>query len=326
MLRRGLDLLSQVSRFHERTANQVVAFNFGNFIFVNYGVFASIGVLASTALFYVRAFEFNVEPYQINHIILGTMFCNVIGSRTLFLMSDFKLMIQNPINAIRTIGFSFYGGFIFGIVFLFIFTRIYQISFFLILDIIALALPLGYAIGRVGCLTYGCCHGKETNTKLGVVINNAQSKAVRVSNIKIGTSLFPTQTLSMFLSLAIFLLLNILAQNPLIRTGYITSLYLVWYGLTRFLLEFVRYQSFLIRKLSLAQWFSMFFFLLGIALMIHVLKTQANPTLLHLCQRENLIWFTRAFRSLITNGHMIVLTSLAVFLALSMHYKEIGRW
>lgn len=109
-------------------------------------------------------------------------------------------------------------------------------------------LPLGHAVGRMGCLFAGCCHGLEYSGPLAV-------KSLLISAEK---TYFPIQAVEALLNLAIFIFLLHYAKNK--RPAYhILCVYLLTYSVLRFILEF--YRGDLIRGgfliFSTAQWISM---------------------------------------------------------------------
>jgi len=57
----------------------------------------------------------------------------------------------------------FYGGLIGGTIALILYCRYFKMSITRITDIFAPALPVGHAIGRIGCLLAGCCYGIEVS-------------------------------------------------------------------------------------------------------------------------------------------------------------------
>ena len=102
------------------------------------------------------------------------------------------------------------------------------------------ALPLGQAIGRLGCLASGCCYGRETASWLGMNLPGADGVwAVR----------YPAQLVSSAADLAIFVALlatehhlggRARARAAWAFPGYLTVLYAGLYGAKRFLVEFIR--------------------------------------------------------------------------------------
>lgn len=107
-------------------------------------------------------------------------------------------------------------------------------------DLGGLPIPLGLAIGRLGCLAAGCCGGVVTESWLGLRLpDNLGTWAVR----------YPTQLLSAAADLSIFLVL--LGWERLFRdrgaagrsfpfNGFLFLLFLELYFIKRILIQFLR--------------------------------------------------------------------------------------
>ena len=106
-------------------------------------------------------------------------------------------------------------------------------------DGFALALPLGEAVGRVGCFFAGCCYGQPTRVPWAVWQHGAWRH--------------PTQLYSAAAALILFLALRRL-RDRLPREGDLFKLYLFCYAGTRFALEFFRDHGPREPFLSPAQW------------------------------------------------------------------------
>lgn len=123
---------------------------------------------------------------------------------------------------------------------------------------VAPALPLGHAIGRVGCFLTGCCYGRPTESGLGVVFSHP------VGGAPVGVKLLPVQLFESAADLVIFALLLLLLKKRRSRYDGL-AWYCVLYGLARFVLEFFRYDSIrgAILFLSTSQWLSLVLWLLA---------------------------------------------------------------
>ncbi|RMF81361.1 MAG: hypothetical protein D6739_09295 [Nitrospirae bacterium] len=103
------------------------------------------------------------------------------------------------------------------------------------LDALGGAAPLTQAIGRLGCLSAGCCYGRPTGSWLGMVLRDVHGVVARR---------YPTQLMASAADLGI-LAAVLLAERRLARRGrsvpgLLFALYLGLYGAKRFLLEFLR--------------------------------------------------------------------------------------
>ena len=103
------------------------------------------------------------EPLQVIFIIL--VVSALIGSRIFYLAEHGQLL--EPSEWVGTHGFTFYGGLIAAALAIvaYVMRRRLSVAY---LDAIALALPLGIAIGRIGDVINGEHYGPETTFFLGV--------------------------------------------------------------------------------------------------------------------------------------------------------------
>jgi phosphatidylglycerol---prolipoprotein diacylglyceryl transferase len=103
----------------------------------------------------------------------------------------------------------------------------------------ALALPAGEAVGRLGCWFKGCCGGAETSLPWAVPSH--------------GQLVHPSQLYAS--AAALLTLLALLALWPrLRRDSDLFQFYMIFFGVSRFVIEFTRSQDQLYWGLSAAQW------------------------------------------------------------------------
>jgi phosphatidylglycerol:prolipoprotein diacylglycerol transferase len=106
-------------------------------------------------------------------------------------------------------------------------------------DCFAFALPLGEAVGRVGCFLNGCCYGSQCTLPWAVYQH--------------GDWRHPAQIYSVIVCLSIFATLWCL-RLKCDRQGDLFRLYLLLWSVSRFSLEFVRERTDVHFGLSTAQW------------------------------------------------------------------------
>lgn len=128
-------------------------------------------------------------------------------------------------------GFVFYGGFLGAVLAGYIQARRHKLSFVKLSDYFAVALPIGHAIGRLGCLAAGCCYGSHTDLPWGIALAGDPSR-------------HPTQVYEALANAAIAF---VVARVGLSRTrdgrwkpGSAFLLYILLYATARFLIEFLR--------------------------------------------------------------------------------------
>ena len=194
------------------------------------------------------------------YIIIGI----IIGGRLGYvLFYNFKYYLENisEIFMIWNGGMSFHGGLI-GIIFAtFLFSKKHKIDTYIFLDLISLTAPIGIFFGRIANFINSELYGKETDVLWSV-------KFLAIDNIP----RHPSQIYeAAFEGLILFILLNyILKKNISNKPGVISSLFLIFYSLFRFLIEFFRVPDpqigYIIFNLSLGQLISVIFFTFGIYL------------------------------------------------------------
>ena len=103
-------------------------------------------------------------------------------------------------------------------------------------DFLITALPLGHALGRIGCFLAGCCYGKPTTLPWGVVFTNPDTLVpVQLQ----GVPLHPTQLYETACNLLLFFYLHKAYQKKH-TAGSILIRYIIGYSAIRFIIEFFR--------------------------------------------------------------------------------------
>ena len=159
----------------------------------------------------------------------------IIGGRTGYVIFyQFENFILNPIYLLYVWrgGMSFHGGLIGMTVAIFIFTNKKNISFFLLSDLVSLVAPIGLFFGRLANFINVELVGRVTDFPIAVIyplIDNLPRH--------------PSQLYEAFFEgiiLFVILLSIILRKNSKIIYGFLSSIFLVTYGIFRFFIEFLR--------------------------------------------------------------------------------------
>ncbi len=194
------------------------------------------------------------------YIIIGI----IIGGRLGYVIFyNIKYYFDNilEIFMIWNGGMSFHGGLIGVIVATFLFSKKHDINAYVFLDLISLVAPIGIFFGRIANFINSELYGKETDIFWSV-------KFIVVDNV----SRHPTQIYeAIFEGVIIFVLLNFVFKKKMTTNpGVISSLFLIFYSVFRFLIEFLRVPDpqigYLIFNLSMGQIISVLFLSFGIYL------------------------------------------------------------
>jgi len=106
-------------------------------------------------------------------------------------------------------------------------------------DLFAYALSAGEAVGRIGCYFNGCCYGKATTFPIVIYQHGAWRH--------------PTQLYSSATAAIIFLILLAMRKH-VAKDGDLFRVYLLCFGITRFLIEFLREGKPALWGLTAMQW------------------------------------------------------------------------
>jgi len=162
--------------------------------------------------------------------------CGLLGARVLYVLLNLDYFHQHPWEIVKVWegGLVFYGGFILAALVGTIFTRYRGYPISDVADCLAPGLALGQGIGRWGCFFAGCCYGKPTNLPWGVIFKDPASLA------PLGVRLHPVQLYESAGDILLAGLLWVLLLRRKETHGDVFWMYLLGYGLLRFVMEILR--------------------------------------------------------------------------------------
>ncbi len=229
-----------------------VLFKIGPITIYTYGVFVFLGVITTYWFSLKEAKKLRLDDNKFSSLFFWTVIWGFIGARLLYVVVEWKWFLEHPFNTLFSrSGFVFYGGIITGFVVFCILNRRYEWDFRRIADIVGGYIPLGHAIGRLGCFSYGCCYGKPTTSWVGILFPPSSPAGM------VGEPVIPTQLISSFFLFLIFIVLTLFKKHKRFD-GQIMLLYFILYGVFRFIIEFFRGDPRgFIGILSTSQWLSL---------------------------------------------------------------------
>ena len=219
-----------------------ILFHIGNFEIASYGLMTALAYVICSWYLYKRLGRIQLDKDTFWNIIFIAFVSALLGAKLLYLIvswpemgATFTQRLQNAVRDFRY-GFVFFGGAIAAIGALMIYLKKKGLPILKIADFYIVALPLGHAIGRIGCFLAGCCYGKPTTLPWGVVFSDPHSL---VAQQYLGVHVHPTQLYESALNLILFFLLQHYAKKPH-RDGAVLAYYIIGYALLRFSIEFFR--------------------------------------------------------------------------------------
>jgi len=298
-------------------ADQVVLFRYGDLVFVTFGLFAALGAFLTLAWMGVILIGQGVSVREFVSLALITCALVVGGSWLLAQLLDFRLLLENPREALRRPVFASWGGLLMMPLIFAAFSWHSGIALLALVDAFALAMPIGHALGRLGCLSYGCCYGRPTDRRLAITYRNPLAKAVRVGGHQ-HVRLHPTALYEAILDLGILVAVSVafLLGMPL---GVPSALALLAYGLGRFALEFLKDNGgrILSGRCSVNHLLSLAMASLGLLLLPSIfLAPQATPV----------VAWGPAFDALPRLLPALVPAAMVIFFGFAMHRRKVGSW
>ena len=179
--------------------------------------------------------EIGLSNEEVNDMVFlyGLFFGAMCGGRIgymLFYGAD--QLINDPFSLfyIWQGGLSFHGGLLGVIISLIIFCKKKNIEFLRLTDVVALSMPIGLGLVRIGNFLNGELFGKATNAEWGFIFPTDPFGIIR----------HPSQLYeSLGEGLLLFLILLFISQKTNIK-GIVSSSFLIFYGSIRFIIEFYR--------------------------------------------------------------------------------------
>ena len=196
----------------------------------------------------------------ITYLVIGM----IIGGRLGYIIFyNFSYYINNFFDIFKVWegGMSFHGGLIGIIIASILFTKKHNQDSFLYMDLVSLVAPIGIFFGRMANFINSELYGTPTDIPWAVTF-------IQVDNL----SRHPSQLYEAILEGIILFIILMYFKNKdyLKKPGLISGLFLIFYSIFRFFIEFVRVPDeqlgYLIFELSMGQIISLIFFVIGIIL------------------------------------------------------------
>ncbi|MGD9873945.1 MAG: prolipoprotein diacylglyceryl transferase [Kiritimatiellia bacterium] len=231
-----------------------------------YGVMVALGFLLATAHWSWLARRSRLPQGFGSNLAFFIMISGILGARVAYVLANIPYFAKNPLHIFRVDegGLVFYGGFFGALIAVIIMARVQKMPVWALGDLAITGVPLGHALGRVGCFLNGCCYGIPTGCPLGVRYPAGSPPDL----MHPGLHLHPVQLYETAGNLALYSLLLWLYLRGR-KNGTTVALYFILYPLLRFGMEFFRGDERLHGMgLTVAQLVSAIMLVAGIIIMI----------------------------------------------------------
>ena len=176
-----------------------------------------------------------IKPEYFDELIVYLILGIILGGRLGYVIFyNFEYYSQNifEIFELWKGGMSFHGGLIGVVVACIIFSKIKKINFFNLTDVLACVTPIGLFLGRIANFINGELYGKVSTLPWAIIFPYAGD-----------VSRHPSQIYEAILEgIVLFILINFIAlkKRLLLKTGYVSSFFLILYSILRIFSEYFR--------------------------------------------------------------------------------------
>ena len=201
-----------------------------------YGAMYAISFLVIDYMMKANYFNFNkynLSSTQTDKILLVSLVFLLLGGRlgyVIFYNFDYYLQFPIKILFIWEGGMSFHGALLGVIIAIFLLGKSIKLNFLQLTDFIVLYVPIGLFFGRIGNFINAELYGTPTNSSWGVIFP-------RLDSIPRHPSMLYE---AFFEGVVLFVILLFLSRKHSDRQGFLTSIFLIFYSIFRFMIEFVR--------------------------------------------------------------------------------------
>ena len=231
-------------------------FHIGGFTMNSYGVMMALAFVVAGIVSHWQFKKRGVKPDFIYPLLIAAVIGGILGAKIHYLIIHPE---QWPENFLSGEGLVWFGGLFGAVAAVVIVTLISKQRLAAIMDGGAVAVSIGYGVGRIGCFLRGCCYGVPTDLPWGMSFPEG------VPPTPEGVHVHPTQLYSVGSALVIFALLAWVIGPRFKREGPLMFTYAVLAGIERFLVEFIRANQPMVWGLTQQQWIAIVMVVVGTA-------------------------------------------------------------
>jgi len=215
----------------------------------------------------------------IGYLVIGML----VGARVIYaVVYDRPAFARDPMELLRVWhgGLSFHGAVLGMTIACVIFARVHRVRFLAVADLLALAGTPGLFFGRLGNFINGELYGRPSNVPWAMVFPTDRLRVPRHPS-----QLYEALAEGVLLGLIVWTLARWSLARGWYRSGLLASVFLIGYGVFRFLIEFTRQPDaqlgLIIGPFSMGQLLSIGMPVLGILLLAFVTRSPPLENAMH---------------------------------------------
>ena len=246
-----------------------------------YGVIIALGMLAGALVAYREAKKTGQKVDDYIDFTLYTLIAAIIGARIYYVIFEWDYYSAHPLEIfnLRAGGLAIYGGVLASVLTLLIFTKVKKLKFWLMADTAVQGLIIGQIIGRWGNFFNREAFGGYTDSLFAMQLPVSEAKGITqeliehlvtidgVSYVQVHPTFLYEGTWNLLLFIGICLY-----KRHKKFDGEIFAIYLMGYGVGRFIIEGLRTDQLVIKALggiAASQVLSIILIVLAVAFVIY---------------------------------------------------------
>ncbi len=224
----------------------------GQLTITTFGFMLALAFLAGYTVILIDLKRREADPELAADILLGALIGGIIGAKLYYVLLSWQRTAADPMGMIFARGgLVWYGGLIGGTLCVIYVLRRRGVTVALGADVVAPALALAYAVGRLGCFGVGDDYGRPTDSWVGIAFPEGTPPTTAGNLRRFGAevdpaipdpevlAVHPTQLYEVGMALIMFAILWRLRKRPY-RDGWLFGVWMVLAGLERIVVEFFR--------------------------------------------------------------------------------------
>lgn len=212
-----------------------ILYKLGPLNIYTYGFFLALGFLSAVLVAGQEARRLGLPVGRFYDLCFYIILSAILGSRLLYVILERDKFLREPLKvlALWEGGLVFHGGLVAAVAVAFWYMRRHGLPWRATFDALAVGMPLGQALGRVGCFMAGCCFGSPSDLPWAVTFTHPETLC------PLRVPLHPAQLYEALLLLGVFGTVLWLRKRKSFD-GQVVLTYFLLAGSARFVVEFFR--------------------------------------------------------------------------------------
>ena len=220
----------------------------------SFGLMLALAFISAGFIAYWQFKKRGVRPDFVGGLLIAAVLGGLLGAKIHYLILHPSEWPGNLLSGGGLVWFGGLFGAIIGVVIVTVFFSKERLT--RVMDAGAIAVSVGYAVGRMGCFLRGDDYGVPTSLPWGMSF----PKGLPPTTVRV----HPTQLYEIAASLVIFALLVWVISPRFKREGPLIFVYAILAGIERFLVEFVRTNKPVLLGLTQQQWIAIGMMVVGV--------------------------------------------------------------